>query len=175
MKSSITSIVGIVLFVVASGVAGAQSLAEVAKQEKKRRSSNTSTVKTVITERELSSSYGGLSEADAAASSADAQEGQAAGGDQSADDDPSEVQDETRTREYWQNRVNAAKEKIARLEQQAQSESWGDGQRFGVDPMGSNNLSQTQQNEQQLQEAKAELAAIQAEGRRAGVPPGWVR
>ena len=52
---------------------------------------------------------------------------------------------------------------------------FGTPNRKGVDPMGMNNLSRRQQTEQELVAARAELEAIRAEARRAGVPPGWVR
>jgi hypothetical protein len=41
--------------------------------------------------------------------------------------------------------------------------------------MGANNLGSRQQAEQQLAAARAELDAVRAEARKAGVPPGWVR
>ena len=47
--------------VVSCAIAGAQSLADVAKKEKTRRQQNATSTK-VITERELAQSYGGLRE-----------------------------------------------------------------------------------------------------------------
>ena len=86
-----------------------------------------------------------------------------------------ELQDETKTREYWQGRVGGAKEKIANLEAELNDGDWGEGQAVGVDPRGQNNLARREQSEQQLQAARSELEAIRAEARRAGAPPGWVR
>ena len=155
-----------------AGLAFSQSLAEVAKKEKKRRETNQSESKTVITDRELTQSFGGLpttrpsstadgdTEADASA------EGQ---------EDEAEAEDETKTQAYWQNRVSGTKEKIAKLESELNGEDWGVGQRVGVDPRGQNNLARREQTEQQLQAARSELEAIRAEARRAGAPPGWVR
>jgi hypothetical protein len=64
------------------------------------------------------------------------------------------AQDEKKTPEYWQNRMKGSKEKIAKLEQQLQSEDWGGGQKVGVDPRGATNLGSRQQAEQQLAAAR---------------------
>jgi hypothetical protein len=165
----------LVTLALSAGLASAQSLAEVAKKEKQRRTSNASDSKTVITDRELTRSYGGLPTTLPSSTSTAAGETEAATSESESQDDDGEAQDETRTEAYWQGRVAGAKEKIARLEQEVNSDDWGEGQRFGVDPMGQNNLSRRQQSEQELTAARAELEAIRAEARRAGVPPGWVR
>jgi hypothetical protein len=151
------------------GVAFSQSLAEIAKKEKKRRDTNKTESKTVITDRELTQSYGGLLPTSlSTAADGDAESEETAEVDE-------ELQDETKTREYWQGRVGGAKEKIAKLETELNDGDWGQGQAVGVDPRGQNNLARRQQNEQQLQAARAELEAIRAEARKAGAPPGWVR
>jgi len=172
MKRATSWILFIALLAVTSGVASAQSLAEIAKKEKERRAANKDQPENVITERDLSSSYGGLREGEPAP--ADGETAQT--GDSSAEGDASQeptVEDETKTQGYWQNRISAAKEKIARLEQETQD--WGDGQRVGVDPRGTSQLARRERAQQDLEKARAELAGIQAEARRAGVPPGWVR
>lgn len=151
------------------GMAFSQSLAEIAKKEKERRDTNTSESKTVITERELAQSFGGGLPATSSSSS----DGDAAS-DETAEVDE-DIEDATKTREYWQGRVGGAKEKIANLEAELNDEDWGQGLRFGVDPRGQNNLARREQAEQQLQAARAELEAIRAEARKAGAPPGWVR
>jgi hypothetical protein len=162
----------------AAAVSSAQSLVDVAKKEKERREKNKTESKRVITDRELAGSYGGLPPArsaqatsqtstPAAGESADASKDQANKGE--------DQQDETKTQAYWQNRVKGAKDKIAKLEAQLQSNDWGEGQRVGVDPRGQTNLGDRQKVEQDLAAAHSELDAIQAEARRAGVPPGWVR
>lgn len=155
-----------------AGVAAAQSLAEIAKKEKERRSKNNEGAGRVITDRELSRGYGSLP-----ASPRDSVSPLTGGADaeSESEDDADEVQDETRTREYWQQRVAAAKEKIKGLEQRLTSEDWGEGQMVGVDPRGQRNLTQRAEVEQQLATARSELAGIQDEARRAGVPAGWVR
>lgn len=158
-----------------AGIASAQSLAEVAKKEKERRDKNKEESKRVITDRELSTGYGGLPATSASRSSISSEDGSASGGEADEGAGAEEQQDETQTQEYWQNRVKGTKEKIARLEEQLASEDWGEGQRANVDPRGFNNLERRQQAEQELAAARAELGAIQEEARRAGVPPGWVR
>jgi hypothetical protein len=155
-----------------AAVASSQSLAEVAKKEKERRGKSAGSKRT-ITERELASSFSGLPPA-----SSTVQAGATgANGDSAATEGQGETpaQDEKKTPEYWQNRMKGSKEKIAKLEQQLQSDDWGSGQKVGVDPRGANNLGSRQQVEQQLAAARSELEAIRAEGRKAGVPPGWVR
>jgi len=153
------------------GLAFSQSLAEIAKKEKERRNTNETESKTVITERELIQSFGGLSAAQSASTTVDGDDA----ADDSAEGQEDEVQDETKTREYWQNRVGGAKEKIAKLESELNDGDWGEGQAVGVDPRGQNNLARREQSEQELRAARSELEAIRAEARRAGAPPGWVR
>lgn len=166
-----------VLFVLtlalSAGVASAQSLAEVAKKEKKRREANKAEAERVITDRELQSGYRTLPTSRTSTPTTEEDGAEETG--EAGQEEDAEVEDPTQTREYWQDRVNAAKEKIARLESEIASNDWGQGQRVGVDPRGQNNLARRQQKEQELQAARAELEAIRVEARRAGVPPGWVR
>ncbi len=156
---------------VLSGSAFAQSLAEVAEKEKKRRSEVKGTTK-VISERELQT---GRRVTPLPSDSAPAAGGEVAGTEEATGQEP-EV-DETTTREYWQSRVAASREKVAALEERLQSpeSDWGGGMRTDVNPVGQRNLSQRQDIESQLAAARAELAQIQDEARRAGVPSGWVR
>ena len=158
---------------VLSGSVLAQSLAEVADKEKKRRSETKGTAK-VISERELQSGRR-VTSLPADSAPAAGGEGDAASDDLVTGQEP-EV-DETTTRDYWQSRVNVSKEKIATLEERLQSpeNDWGGGMRTDVNPLGQRNLSQRQETESQLAAARAELAQIQDEARRAGVPSGWVR
>jgi hypothetical protein len=153
------------------GLAFSQSLAEIAKKEKERRDTNQAESKKVITDRELTQSFGGLLPATRAATS----DGDAEAANTDATEEQEDEVDETKTREYWQNRVRGAKEKIAKLESERKDGDWGEGQAVGVDPRGQNNLARREQSEQQLQAARSELEAIRAEARRAGAPPGWVR
>ena len=159
---------------VLSGTAFAQSLTEVAEKEKKRRSEVKGSAK-VISERELQT---GRRETPipAASAAAPAEGGGEAESPAEAGEQEPEV-DETKTREYWQNRVTASKQKTADLEAKLQSpeSDWGGGMRTDVNPVGERNLSQRQELESQLAAARAELAQIEQEARRAGVPAGWVR
>ena len=157
-----------------SAVASSQSLAEVAKKEKERRGKNSAESKRTITDRELATSFGGLPTAASTVQTPGSADGKtAAASEGEGGETPAE--DETKTEAYWQNRVKGSKEKIAKLEQQLQSDDWGDGLKVGVDPRGANNLGSRQQAEQQLAAARSELEAIRAEGRKKGVAPGWVR
>ncbi len=154
------------------GLAFSQSLAEIAKKEKERRDTNKTEAKRVITDRELTQSFGGLSPTrPSSTTDGDGEAQESAEGEE----DEGEAEDETKTPEYWQNRVAGVKEKIATLEDGLASEDWGEGQRVGVDPLGQNNLARRQQTERDLRAARSELEAIRAEARRAGAPPGWVR
>lgn len=163
----------ILVLALGAGIAAAQTLTEVAKKEKTRRDKNKSEPTRTITERELQGGYGSLPSTSSTSSTTSG----AAGTDAvaAAEGEKPAAEDETKTQAYWQNRVKGTKEKIAKLEQQLQSEDWGEGQRVGVDPRGMNNLGTRQKAEQDLAAARSELSAIQAEARRAGVPPGWVR
>ena len=133
-----------------AGLAFSQSLAEIAKKEKERRDTNKTESKTVITDRELVQSYGGL-RIRRPSSTTDG-DGEAANTDVTAEGQEDEV-DEKKNQEYWQNRVRGSKEKIARLENELNGEDWGEGQRVGVDPRGQNNLARREQTEQQLRAA----------------------
>ncbi|HEY7817526.1 MAG TPA: hypothetical protein VIG29_04860 [Vicinamibacteria bacterium] len=176
MRSFRTLVLTTLVLCLGAAIATSQSLAEVAKKEKQRRDKNSTASTRNITDRELASSFRGLPDSSSTvqtAPAAGAAEGTAAAGTEGQEGEGS--QDETKTQAYWQNRVKGSKEKIAKLEQQLQSDDWGEGQRVGVDPMGANNLGSRQRAEQELAAARSELAAIQAEARKAGVPPGWTR
>jgi hypothetical protein len=165
-------------FALSAGLSSAQSLVDVAKKEKERRAKieNQGETTRVITDRELQTSVlpesvpadapSGEGETTPSVQAAETGEGQEEG-----------EEDQTKSREYWQTRVEGVKKKIAGLEEKLQSPelNWGEGIRNDVNPIGQRNLSQRQDLEGQLAQAKAELRAIQTEARRAGVPPGWVR
>ena len=173
MKSFRTLVMTTLILGLGAAFASSQSLAEVAKKEKQRRD-KTAPSKRNITDRELASSFGGMPSASSTVQTpGGTTEGTAAAGTEGQQGEG--VQDETKTQAYWQNRVKASKEKIAKLEQQLQSDDWGNGQKMGVDPRGANNLGSRQKVEQDLAAARSELSAIQAEARKAGVPPGWAR
>ena len=150
------------------GVAHAQSLVDVANKEKKRRTEVDGDSK-VISERDLGRGRGSPLPASAPADGSVAED---TGGEAEEDE-----ADETKTREYWQSRVAESKKKIADLESKLQSpeNDWGGGMRTDVNPVGQRNLSGRGDVESQLAGARSELAKIQDEARRAGVPAGWVR
>lgn len=175
MRSFRTLVLTTLVLGLGSVVASAQTLAEVAKKEKERRGKNSTEAKRTITDRELASSFGGLPPTSSTVQTPASGEGTTASGAAETQGGETPAQDETKTEAYWQSRVKGSKEKIAKLEQQLQSDDWGGGQRVGVDPRGANNLSARQQAEQQLAAARSELEAVRAEARKAGVPPGWVR
>lgn len=165
--------------VLTSGVGSAQSLAEMAKKEKERRAKTDPEEKgRLITERDLQTVYGALPVSIPTTRAAGSTGSETESGAGVADGEEGETEeDETETREYWQERVAAANKKIQDLEARLQSDevNWGGGMRTDVNPIGQRNLSQRQEIESQLAQAKAELQAIQTEGRRAGIPHGWLR
>lgn len=163
------------------GTSFSQSLAELAEKEKKRRAEVDSPRK-VITDRELQQSYGGLPPTPAAVPSEPSAEGDVSATAEGPPVGPGEAQEqgaeeESKTREYWEQRVSVVREKIQELETELNSPEtdWGGGLRQDVNPLGQRNLERRQQLERDLAQARSELAAIQDEARRAGVPPGWVR
>lgn len=177
MKAFRTLMIVTVALTLGAFVASAQSLAEVAKKEKKRRETNKESAKRVITDRELTYGYGGEPSTSSTVTlpGAEGEQGEGEAGTAAEGEEGQGEEGEGQNREQWTERITAAKTKIAGIEKQLQDGDWGDGMRPGVDPMGQENLNRRQQLEQQLAVARAELASIQAEGRRAGVPPGWLR
>lgn len=85
------------------------------------------------------------------------------------------------TREYWQERLQPLRDELGRIEQQLQRLRRGQGQAASnaVDVMGSNPGVQVEDTIRQLErrrtQVQQQIADIQAEARRAGVPPGYVR
>jgi hypothetical protein len=156
------------------GVSSAQSLVDLAKKEKERRKKNNTEATRVVTDRDLQT-HGRLPETRPTTTPTEGTEDQATAGEEGEGQD--EEQDETRTREYWQNRVEGVKKKIQDLEEQLNSPemTWNEGLRTDVNPIGQRNLSRRQETEKQLAQARAELQTIQEEARRAGVPSSWVR
>ena len=155
----------------------AQSLVDVANKEKERRSKlGQQEQAQVITDRELQTS-GRLPETLPTSTSSSGAENAASTSQSGEEGGGEEESEETGTREHWQSRVEAVKKKIADLEAKLQDpdNDWGGGLRQDVNPIGQRNLSQRQEVEGELAQAKAELRGIQNEARRAGVPPGWVR
>jgi hypothetical protein len=170
----VTLFLALALAFLPTGAQG-QSLAELAKKEKERRAGIQDKAP-VITDRDL-----GPGRIPTLPSEAETTEGEGAASAQAAGTEAAGEQknpaDEAKTREHWQKRVEAAQKKITDLETQLNSPelAWGGGMRTDVNPLGQRNLSQRQELEGKLAQARAELDAIREEARRAGVPAGWVR
>jgi hypothetical protein len=84
------------------------------------------------------------------------------------DEEGTEVEEEdpTETQSYWRDRKAAIDKRIADAEAQLNRPG------FASDP---DNLLRRSQFERQIAQARSDLAALQAEARRKGIPPGWVR
>ncbi len=95
-----------------AGVSSGQSLVEVAKKEKNRRAKNEEESSRVITDRDLQT-HGRLPESLPATGAEGERE---AAGEGETDEEKPEV-DETKTREYWQKRVEGVNQKIEKLEE----------------------------------------------------------
>jgi hypothetical protein len=117
----------------------------------------------------------------AAAPAAGEAEAEAVAEGEAAEAEPVPGPPKEQTREYWQERLQPLRDELNRIEQQLQRLRRGQGQAASnaVDVMGSNPGVQVEDTIQQLERRRAQvqqqIAAIQAEARRAGVPPGYVR
>jgi hypothetical protein len=167
-------VLAIAMLLVGHSVASAQSLAEMAKKEKERREEVAKTkgqtkpktyddaalaARRRATPPDVLASAGpGGTEPAETTEPAEGEEGLE--GEAGAEEDP------TQTQAYWHDRKAAIDRRMAGI--QAQLNAPG----FDSDP---NNLMRRNQLEQQLEQARSDLAALQAEARNAGVPPGWVR
>ncbi len=150
----------------------AQSLADVAKKEKERRAELAKAPSQTITDVELRRAGG------PATSSTVSTEAEPDSENGTSDDASSEAsasaesaavpveQDPTETREYWQDRLRTVDQRIASLEGELQSPE------MTADPRGA---ARRQRLESQLTAARSQRQGIVDEGRRAGVPPGWLR
>lgn len=148
----------------------AQSLADVAKREKERRADLAKAPSQTITDVELRRA-GGPATSSTVSTEPDSENG-------TSDDASSEAsssaesaaapaeQDPTETREYWQDRLRTVDQRIASLEGELQSPE------MTADPRGA---ARRQRLESQLTAARSQRQGIVDEGRRAGVPPGWLR
>lgn len=148
----------------ASSAGYGQSLAELAKKEKERREQLGQKGKS-FTDRDLrgalppplmESSETPPAEGGSAAGSAPSE----AAGDATPQEDPS------KTPSYWRDRIGKLQRRIAELEGQLTRPG------FDQDPT---NLARRQRMQRDLEKARADLEAVIDEGRRKGVPPGWLR
>ena len=149
----------------AASTVSAQSLAEVAKKEKERRKKLQSSDSPMITDVELRQARGPVTSVSGGpATAADGED--AAAEDEAASAEEPAQEDPTRTQDYWRDRLSPVNERIRTLEAQLQSPE------LTQNPLGA---STRQRFERDLASAQAERQRIVDEGRRQGVPPGWLR
>lgn len=160
------------LLLVASSV-WAQSLAEVARKEKERRKKVEASETHTYTEADLRYKEGPMTQVsgqsteasgdDSSGAEATATEG---GAEPGAAEEPAEEEDPTRTEAYWRGRLDPLNARIRDIEARLQRPEFNENARGGA---------ARQALERQLQQARSARDAILEEGRRAGVPPGWLR
>lgn len=148
-----------------SSAAGAQSLADIAEKERERREALDQKGKS-FTELDLQTLEG-----EPASSTVTGTDTTTAGSpapdenpDADAEDPPQE--DPTQTQDYWRGRLDPVDARIADLETRLARPE------LQNDPMG---YAQRQRIEADLAKARADRQAILDDGRRKGVPPGWLR
>jgi hypothetical protein len=157
------------LLLVGLSDSAAQSLADVANKEKERREAlgsskvetyDDSNLATIHRTAPPSTPSAGLP-AEGTESSDSGDEGE-----DSLTSQATEQEDPTQTEAYWRDRKASIDRRITDIQGQLNEPG------FASDP---DNLMRRNQLEQQLQQARSDLTALQAEARSAGVPPGWVR
>ncbi|MEE9263980.1 MAG: hypothetical protein V3V11_05950 [Vicinamibacteria bacterium] len=141
--------------------ASAQSLAEVAKKEKERRKAVGKTEVRTYDD----SSLGGRGRSVQFVPAADDSGTDAGQVDEAAEEEAQE-EDPTKTQAYWRDRKAGIEKRISDIEGQLNHPG------FSQDP---DNLMRRSNLERQLEQARSDLSALQAEARRKGIPPGWVR
>ncbi len=162
-------VISVALLLVGLSDASAQSLADVAEKEKERREALGSTKAETHDDSTLAArrramppsrrpTAGTTEPADTAEPSEEDEEGLAIQG--------IEEEDPTQTQAYWRDRKAGIDRRIADIEAQLNAPG------FASDP---DNLLRRNQLERQLEQARSDLAALQAEARSQGIPPGWVR
>ena len=151
----------LLIFVAGSANASAQSLADLAKKEKERRKDLSKTeVKTYD-----DSSLGGRGRSVQSAPVAD-DAGTDAEQENVVAEEETEEEDPTTTPAYWRDRKAGIQKRISDIEAELNRPG------FSQDP---DNLMRRSNLERQLEQARSDLSALQAEARRKGIPPGWVR
>jgi len=160
-------LIGSLFILLVASTAFPQSLVEIAKKEKERRAQIASEPSRTITDAELAQAGGSATASsrveDANAAAESSEDGETLGGPPPAEEAP---EDPTQTREYWQNRLNAVDARIATHEARLREEGEGFDPRL---------VLERQRAEQSLAAARSERQRIEQEGRRQGVPPGWLR
>ena len=159
-------VISVALLLVGPSNASAQSLANVAEKEKERRESLGSTKAETHDDSTLAARRRAMPPSrrptDLPAGATEPSEE----GEESLEDEGIEEEDPTQTQAYWRDRKAGIDRRIAGIEAQLSAPG------FATDP---DNLLRRNQLEQQLEQARSDLAALQAEGRSQGIPPGWVR
>jgi len=155
----------IVIMILATSAAVAQSLAEIAKKEKERRNQIDSSESRTVTEVELRRAGGprtGLSSTPPSQTtdSDDVAE------DDEEEEDQEETVDERQTEDYWRKRLAPIDNRIKSMEERLQSPQ------FTSNPYGASDRKRL---EGQIAQARAERQTVIDEARRKGVPPGWLR
>jgi len=162
LKSSM--VMGVTLLLAGLVDVSAQSLAEVARKEKERRQALGETKVEAYDDRSL----GGRGLSVPSPPPAAVAERSAEVGESEATEDSQEIEEEdpTQTEAYWRDRKAAIERRVSDIESQLNRPG------FSSDP---SNMMRRTQLEQQLEQARSDLAALQADARRQGIPPGWVR
>lgn len=139
----------------------AQSLAEIARKEKERREKVEASEEHVYTEQDLRNTQGPLTQV---TGSSTAEEGETS--EASEETEAAETEDPTQTEAYWRSRLDPLDERIREMEERLQQPQYTENMTGGAARAAL---------ERQLSQARAQRQAILDEGRRAGVPPGWLR
>jgi hypothetical protein len=165
-------VLSIAMLLVGHGVASAQSLAELAKKEKERRETGETKGQAKTYDDAALAARRRATPPDVLAGQGSAGTGTvettepAQEGDENLEPEQAAEEDPTQTQAYWRDRKAAIDGRIAGIQSQLNEPG------FASDP---ENLMRRNQLEQQLAQARSDLAALQAEARSKGVPPGWVR
>ncbi len=175
------------LLLLAPGFGSAQSLADLARKEAERRKATKGEAK-VYTNKDLIG--GGPAPASVSTPVAPAPAAPAAGQDpnQPAADPAKEAEEPPKDEKYWRQRITEAREKLAQGEiMQAALESRlnslatdfvnrdDPAQRAGISNDRQKAQTQLERTKKDIEGFKKEIADIQEEARKAGVPAGWLR
>ena len=159
-------VISVVLLLVGFSGASAQSLADVAKKEKERREALGSTKVETHDDSTLAARRRAMPPSRRPTTGTTEPSEPVEETEEGLEVEGIEEEDPTQTQAYWRDRKAGIDRRIADIEAQLNAPG------FASDP---DNLLRRNQLEQQLEQARSDLAALQAEARSQGVPPGWVR
>ena len=162
-------VISVVLLLVDLSGASAQSLADVAKKEKERREALGSTKAETHDDSTLAARRRAMPPSRRPTSGATEPAEPSEPGEEDEESlavEGIEEEDPTQTQAYWRDRKAGIDRRIADIEAQLNAPG------FASDP---DNLLRRNQLEGQLEQARSDLTALQAEARSQGIPPGWVR